>query len=74
MDHPRIRRDPDVMMGKPVIVGTRITVEHVLRKLGDGWSMAELLVAYPHISEEDVKAALAFAADHLEQEAVRPAH
>ena len=62
------------MMGKPVIVGTRITVELVLRKLGDGWSMAELLEAYPHISEEDVKAALGFAADHLEQEAIGPAH
>ena len=40
MDHPRIKRDPNVMMGKPVVVGTRLTVEHILRLLGagDSWT------------------------------------
>ena len=68
MDHPRIQSNFDVMMGKPLIRGTRITVELVLRKLGEGWSVADLLAAYPNLTEDDVRAALAFAADHLQQE------
>jgi uncharacterized protein (DUF433 family) len=52
--HPsadRIAIDPAVMLGKPVIRGTRITVELVLRKLGEGASVQELLEAYPHLTE-----------------------
>jgi uncharacterized protein (DUF433 family) len=63
MPHPRITSDPAVMLGKPCIKGTRITVELVLRWLSEGRSFAELLEAYPHISEDDIKAALAYAAD-----------
>jgi uncharacterized protein (DUF433 family) len=66
MDHPRISQDPNVMVGKPVIRGTRITVEIILRKLGAGWSVEEVLEAYPHITREDILAAQAFAADYLE--------
>ena len=66
MDHPRISQDPKVMVGKPVIRGTRITVEIILRKLGAGWPMEEILDAYPHITREDIHAAQAFAADYLE--------
>ena len=66
MDHPRISQDPNVMVGKPVIRGTRITVEIILRKLGAGWSVEEVLEAYPHITKEDILAAQAFAADYLE--------
>jgi uncharacterized protein (DUF433 family) len=62
MSHPRIASDPAVMMGKPCIKGTRITVELILRKLGAGRSFADVLEAYPHLSEEDLRAALAFAA------------
>jgi uncharacterized protein (DUF433 family) len=63
MQHPRISIDPDVMLGKPCIKGTRITVELILRWLSEGRTFAELLQAYPHIAEDDIKAALAFAAD-----------
>ncbi len=65
MDHPRISQDPKVMVGKPVIKGTRITVELILRKLGEGWSTETLLDAYPHITRDDILAAQAFAADYM---------
>lgn len=64
-DHPRIEIDPDVMVGKPVIRGTRITVEHILRRLADYESLAELLHDHPNLTAEDVRAALAYAADRL---------
>lgn len=70
MGHPRISSDPSVMMGKPCIQGTRITVELVLRKLGAGRSFADILAAYPHLTEDDLRAALAFAADYLQHETV----
>jgi uncharacterized protein (DUF433 family) len=68
--HPRISADPNVMMGKPCIKGTRITVELILRKLGAGRSFADLLEAYPTLTEADVLAALAFAADYMQNETV----
>ena len=46
--HDRIVSDPDITMGKPTIKGTRITVELILEKLGQGMTVAELLEAYPH--------------------------
>jgi uncharacterized protein (DUF433 family) len=58
----RIECDPDVMMGKPVIAGTRITVELIIEKLAAGESMAQVLEDYPVLTEEDIRAALAFAA------------
>lgn len=58
MSNPRIAANPNVMMGKPCIKGTRITVELILRKLGAGRSFAELLESYPHVEEEDLRAAL----------------
>ena len=70
MAHARISSDPVVMMGKPCIRGTRITVELILRKLGAGRSIADILDAYPHLREEDVRAALDFAADYLQHETV----
>lgn len=70
MPHPRIAADPAVMMGKPCIKGTRITVELILRKLGAGRSFADLLETYPQLTEEDLRAALAFAADYLQHETV----
>lgn len=66
--HERIVSDPDIMMGKPTVKGTRITVELILEKLGEGMVMAELLEAYPHLAPEDVHAALNFAADYLRNE------
>jgi uncharacterized protein (DUF433 family) len=73
VSHPRISADPAVMMGKPCIKGTRITVELILRELGGGRSFADLLEAYPHLAEDDFRAALAFAADYMEHETVLPA-
>jgi uncharacterized protein (DUF433 family) len=71
MTHSRIFTDPAVMMGKPCVKGTRITVELILRKLGAGRSFGDLLQAYPTLTEEDVRAALAFAADYMQHESRR---
>jgi uncharacterized protein (DUF433 family) len=68
MYHPRIERDPKVMVGKPVIVGTRITVEHILRYLAAGDTVDRILANYPQLTEEDIRAAQAYAADYLEHE------
>ena len=65
MDHPRITQIPGVMGGKPCIKGTRITVETLIDHLSSGETVDELLQGYPGISENDVRAALAYAADHL---------
>ena len=65
MDHPVIVSDPRIMGGKPCIQGTRITVETLLDHLASGESMGELLAGYPPLTEADVRAALAYAADHL---------
>ena len=70
MDHPRIQSDPKIMMGKPVIRGTRLTVEHILRCLAAGGSVDQILSDYPRLTIEDIRAAQAFAADHLAHEAV----
>ncbi len=65
MEHPRISIDPAVMVGKPCIKGTRITVELILRWLAGGRTVSEIAEAYPHISEDDIRAALEYAADHV---------
>jgi uncharacterized protein (DUF433 family) len=63
MTHDRIHRDPQIMMGKPVIKGTRITVELLLRERAAGSSFNEIMADYPHITEADIRAALAYPAD-----------
>ena len=68
--HPRIETNPEVMFGKPVIKGTRITVEQVLRELGDGLELHELLENHPRLSLEDIRAAEQFAADYLADDEV----
>ena len=64
----RIEINPKVMMGKPVIRGTRLTVEMIVRKLGEGATEGELLEAYPRLTKEDIRAALSYAADALAHE------
>ncbi len=64
----RIEINPKVMMGKPVIRGTRLTVELILRKLSEGASESELLEAYPKLKREDIHAAIRYAADTLAHE------
>jgi uncharacterized protein (DUF433 family) len=66
----RIEINPDVMLGKPVIRGTRIPVELILRKLSEGASEADLLDAYPRLVKEDIQAALAYAASALAHETI----
>jgi uncharacterized protein (DUF433 family) len=64
----RIEINPKVMMGKPVIRGTRITVELILRKLGDGATQADLIEAYPRLTRRDINAAIGYVADMLAHE------
>ncbi|MBI4311138.1 MAG: DUF433 domain-containing protein [Chloroflexi bacterium] len=64
----RIEVNPKVMLGKPVIRGTRIPVELILRKLSDGATQADLLDAYPRLHHEDIQAALKYAADLVAHE------
>jgi uncharacterized protein (DUF433 family) len=64
----RIEINPRIMLEKPVIRGTRITVEIILRKLGEGASHQDLLEAYPHLTEQDIQAAITYAADTLAHE------
>jgi uncharacterized protein (DUF433 family) len=61
------------MMGKPVIAGTRITVEHILRLLGAGDSIEQILQNYPQLTAEDIRAAQAYAADYLAHEGITAA-
>jgi uncharacterized protein (DUF433 family) len=68
--HERIVMDPRIMVGKPTVKGTRITVEMILRKLGTGMSPDEIRQDHPHLTLDDIRAAQAFAADYLADEAV----
>ena len=65
MAHERIVRDPKIMFGKPVLKGTRIPVEMILRKIGAGLADAEIIAQHPHLKPEDIRAAAAYAADYL---------
>ncbi|MEM7018903.1 MAG: DUF433 domain-containing protein [Pseudomonadota bacterium] len=67
-----IESKPEVMMGKPVIVGTRITVELILEKLVAGESVEDLLASYPRLNKESISAALAFAARAIKADVVYP--
>ncbi len=64
--------NPSMMMGKPVIVGTRITVELILEKLAAGETVDDLLEAHPRLTREAIQAALAFAAEALRADVVYP--
>jgi uncharacterized protein (DUF433 family) len=66
----RIEINPAVMLGKPVVRGTRIPVELILRKLGEGATEADLLDAYPRLTQEDIRAALTYAAGTLAHETI----
>jgi uncharacterized protein (DUF433 family) len=68
MTHERIEINPEIMGGKPVIRGTRVPVELVLRKLGAGISTEQILADHPRLVLNDIRAAQAFAADYLADE------
>ena len=67
-----IQSDPKIMMGKPVVAGTRITVELILEKLAAGETVEQILDAHPRLTKEAVLAALQFAADALKADVVYP--
>ena len=66
----RIEVNPAIMQGKPVIRGTRVPVELILRKLGEGAKEKDLLDAYPHLTQDDIRAAIIYAADTVAHEEI----
>jgi uncharacterized protein (DUF433 family) len=68
--HEGIEINSGIMLGKPVIRGTRITVELILRKLGTGMTPEQIIADHPHLRAEDIRAAQAFAADYLADEEI----
>ena len=70
MIHDRVESRPNIMFGKPVIKGTRITVEHILRKLAGGMTVDEILTDHPHLEVQDIYAAASYAASYLAQEEI----
>lgn len=68
----RIVCDPNILCGKPAIKGTRISVELLIERLGYGATFEDLLDAYPHITKDDIQAALRFAAQALRSDFVYP--
>lgn len=70
--HDRIVLDPAILAGKPVIRGTRLSVEFVIGLLADGWSEADIAGNYLGIGHDDVLACLAYARDRLRDECVCP--
>jgi len=67
-----IQSDPSILMGKPVIAGTRITVELILEKLAAGETIEQILAAHPRLTEEAIRAALAFASEALRADVIYP--
>lgn len=72
MEVERIQSDPGIMMGKPVVRGTRVTVELILEKLGAGETIEQVLEAHPRLCREDVLAALRFGAEALRADVAYP--
>jgi uncharacterized protein (DUF433 family) len=70
--HDRIVLDPAILAGKPVIRGTRLSVEFVIGLLADGWSEADIVANYAGISHDDILACLAYARDRLKDERIYP--
>jgi uncharacterized protein (DUF433 family) len=68
----RIMVNPKILVGKPVIKGTRLAVEFLVELLANGWTHEQILKNYPHLTEEDIQAALHYATEVLKQEHVYP--
>jgi uncharacterized protein (DUF433 family) len=71
-DNPRIIIDTDVLAGKPIVRGTRLSVEFVIGLLADGWTQAEILANYPGLTHDDILACLAYARDAISSEKIFP--
>jgi len=72
MTTPRIISDPKILFGKPVIAGTRISVELILEEVGTGQSFEDLLEAYPHLTRDGILAAVRYAAQAIRLDTVHP--
>jgi len=72
MNDPMIESDPNVMMGKPVVKGTRVTVELILEKLGAGETIEQVLQAHPRLTREGVLAALRFGSEVMRADVAYP--
>lgn len=72
MTDPRIVLDPNILSGKPIIRGTRLSVEFVIGLLADGWSEANVLDSYPGLTRDDILACLAYARETLSTEKIFP--
>ncbi|MCC6237634.1 MAG: DUF433 domain-containing protein [Dehalococcoidia bacterium] len=68
----RIEVNPEILVGKPVVKGTRIAVEFVIELLADGWTEDEILENYPHLTGDDIRACLHYAHERLTAERVYP--
>jgi uncharacterized protein (DUF433 family) len=68
----RIVIDPDILVGKPVIKGTRLAVEFIVELLAEGWSEEEIMQNYPGVTKEDIHACLGYASAVLKSERVYP--
>ena len=68
----RIILDPKIMVGKPTVKGTRLTVEFIIELLAQGWSEGEILRNYPGLTLEDIRACLAFASQRLQEDREYP--
>ena len=71
-EHPRISLAPNVLAGKPVINGTRLSVEFIIGLMADGWSESDIMANYPGVTRDDILACLAYARDTLSAEKVHP--
>lgn len=67
-----IHSDPDILLGKPVVKGTRLTVEFILRLYAAGWTEKQILENYPTLTSEALRAVFAFAAECMREEALYP--
>lgn len=63
--HERIHSDPKILSGKPVVKGTRLSVELLLGLLAEGWTEEQIFESYPHLTLEDLRAVFAFAAEMM---------
>jgi len=71
-EHPRITLDPDVLVGKPIIRGTRLSVEFIIGLMAESWTEADIIEEYPGVTPDDILACLAYARDVLSSEKVFP--
>jgi uncharacterized protein (DUF433 family) len=71
-DNDRIVIDPKILVGKPVIRGTRIAIEFVIDLLAEGWSSQQIISTFPHVTERDIAACLRYAGSMMKQERIYP--